>query len=363
MRQTYARVDLARLQDNVRILRGALPPGTKFMAVVKADAYGHGMVPVARAAAAAGADAFAVALAEEGAALREEGIGEPILVLSGLGPTSAEEAVSHGLTLTVYTPEQVRDAQAACGRAGTTAHVHLKLDSGMNRIGARNEGEAADVLDALAHAPRLRLEGAYTHFACADEDDQAITDSQLERFTRLKEMLPAGLTLHASGSAGVLRRADAHFGLVRSGIAMYGYPPVDTALSLLPVLSWHAEVSHVKTVLPGEFVSYGATWAADRPTRVATVSVGYGDGFSRALSNRGVLLIGGMRCPVLGRVCMDMVMADVTHAGPVRPGDDAVLIGEQGGERVTAQDMARMLSTISYEVLLGISPRVPRVYA
>jgi len=361
VRQTFAVVRLDDFKANVRAVR-SLIGDARLMAVVKADAYGHGLIPVAHAAEEAGADWLGVALAEEGVQLRASGIRLPILILAGSNAGETHLAVENGLTLTVFTPDHVALAQEAALKTGQNVDVHLKLDTGMNRIGVKDEAALGEILRRIQGCPGIRLTGAFTHFASADNPDPSQTDRQLERFRQLTSLLPPDLLLHTSGSSALLTRPDARFGMVRAGLALYGYAGVDSPVPLLPVLSWAAEITHVKTISPGEAVSYGATFTAARPTRLATVAAGYGDGLNRLRSNRGVVLIAGRRCPIVGRVCMDQVMADVTDAGPVLPGDPAVLIGRQGMEAIMADEIARELGTIPYEVLLQITRRVPRVY-
>lgn len=362
MRQTYARISLDNYQKNILAVRSLLGSGVRLMAVVKADAYGHGQEKIAGAAEQAGADWLGVAMAEEGIALRKAGVNLPILIFTGLNEQDTLSALEHRLTLCAYTPDHLRYIRAAADRIGHAAEVHIKLDTGMNRIGARDETDLGALLDIIGKSPGIHLTGAFTHFACADDPNPAFTNRQLARFHQLTRLLPQGILLHTAGTSALLTRPDTHFDMVRAGIALYGYAPVKTSLKLLPVMSWAAEISHVKLIAKGDSVSYGATFTADRPMRVATVSVGYGDGFSRLLSNRGSVLINGCRCRVLGRICMDQIMADVTEAGGVKPGDEAVLIGEQGNERISAEEVAAQMGTISYEVLLNISKRVPRRY-
>lgn len=353
-------IDLAALRENVRLLRGALPRGTELMAVVKADGYGHGMAQTARSAIEAGAAALAVATAEEGATLRQAGIVAPVLVLGASGPEEIEEGVRRGLTMTVCNPEAVRCAQAAA--QAREALVHLKLDTGMNRIGARNEEEVRAVLAALDECPGVRLTGVFTHFADADGDDMTFTRRQLERFERLAALLPDGIARHCLNSAAIHRLPEAAFDMVRAGISMYGYPPVPTDLPLRPCMRWTSQVTHIKEIAPGDTVSYGRTYRADQPRRVATVACGYGDGYHRAASGKAEVIIRGRRVPVIGRICMDQMMADVTDIPDVALGDEVVLMGESGGAVITAEDIAAWAGTISYEVLLSATGRVPRVW-
>lgn len=363
LRKTIAQVDLSKYRENLRSLRAAMGEGVKLMAVVKANAYGHGLVHIAQAAQDERVDYLAVALAEEGAQLREAGIDLPILVLAGLSPDSTLEAVAHGLTLTVHTPDHVAHARQAAERLGKQAQAHIKLDTGMNRIGVKDSTELRDLLALLGTIPTVALTGAFTHFASADDPNPGMTDRQLARFQEFAQLLPGKLLLHASGSSALIKRADARLNMVRAGISTYGYSPVPTEIPLKPVLSWLAEITHVKQIAPGETVSYGATFTAQRATRVATLAVGYGDGYSRLLSNTGEVLINRTRCKVLGRVCMDQVMVDVTDAGSVEIGSQAILIGSDGAQAIGADELARKIGTIPYEILLSISSRVPRVYS
>lgn len=362
MRQTFAQVDLAAYRHNIRSVRNIIGSDVKLMAVVKANAYGHGLTQIAKAAQDAGVDYLDVALVEEGIALRRAGIDLPILVLSGLTGQATEEALRFSLSLTVFTCDQLADASAAAGRLGVQAQVHFKLDTGMNRIGMKSLSELRSLLSAMESLPNICLEGAYTHFACADSPDPCMTDRQLARFLEMAKLLPDGLLLHVSGSSAVLNRPDAWLSMVRVGIALYGYSPVSTTVPLQPVLTWVAEITHVKEVSPGETISYGATVTANRCMRVATLALGYGDGYNRLLSNRAQVLINGKRCQVLGRICMDQTMVDVTDAGSVAVGGQAVIIGRDGGEAITAQELADLSGTIPYESLIAISSRVPRVY-
>ena len=344
----------------MRLLRETLPRGARLMAVVKADGYGHGMVQTARSALRAGAAALAVATADEGAALREAGVNVPVLVLGASGTEEMAAGVRHGLTMTVCTPEAVRLMQEAA--QGGEALAHLKLDTGMNRIGARNEEEVRAVLRALDECPRVRLTGVFTHFADADGADMAFTREQLERFRRLAAPLPENIVRHCANSAAVHRLPEAAFDMVRAGISMYGYPPVDTELPLKPCMRWTSQVTHVKEIDPGDTVSYGRTFTADQPIRVATVACGYGDGYHRAASGRAEVIIRGRRARVIGRICMDQMMADVSEIPGVQIGDEVVLMGESGGEAISAEDIAAWAGTISYEVLLSATGRVPRVW-
>ncbi len=355
-------VDLEALRSNVRLLRGAIPASAAMMAVVKADGYGHGMIQTARAALSAGADALAVALVEEGARLRDAGVTAPILTLGATSPEEAEAGVQAGLTLTVCTPGMVESVQAAAEKTGKPGLVNLKIDSGMCRIGARTQAEVRAVTDALARCPAVRLTGVFTHFADADGADMAFTREQLARFQALTAELPPEVKRHCANSAAIHRLPEAAMDMVRAGVSMYGYPPVETALPLRPVMSWTTEVTYVKRIDAGDTVSYGRRFTAERPTLLATIACGYGDGYHRAASGQAEVLIRGRRATVVGRICMDQMMADVTEIPGVSAGDQVTLMGCDGEETITAEDIARWAGTISYEVLLAATGRVERVW-
>lgn len=354
-------IDLAGLRSNVAAIRQSVPEGTLLLAVVKADAYGHGAVQVAREALTAGASWLAVALVEEGVELREAGIEAPILVLGASSADMARLAAVYGITLTVCDADMVRDAEAAALACGKTCHVHLKLDTGMSRIGARSADEVNAVLNALAACPHVALTGAFTHFADADGDDLTFTRQQLERFKALTALLPEGILRHCANSAAIHRLLpEAAFDMVRMGISLYGYPPVATDCGVKPFMSWTTQVTYVKTIQPGDTVSYGRTFCAEAPVRIATIACGYGDGYHRAATGRAEVLIRGRRAPVVGRICMDQMMADVTDIPGVEAGDTVTLIGQDGNEQITADDVAAWAGTIGYEVLLAATGRVMR---
>ncbi len=355
-------VDVQAIRDNVRALMGAVGPDVKLMAVVKADAYGHGMIQVAKAALSAGASFLGVATPDEGVLLRENHIYAPILVFGALNRDGAGAAVRYGLTQTVCREDMVSWLQNECEKQSREAFVHLKVDTGMGRIGVRTEGEAQAVLEALGASPQVKLTGAYTHFANADGSEEKFTLDQLASFERITKLLPGNILRHAANSAAALRFPQARFDMVRPGIALYGCPPVKTDVPLRPAQRWVTEVIHVKEIGPGDTVSYGRTFTAERIMRVATLPVGYGDGYHCMLSNRGKVLIGGELAPILGRVCMDQTMVDVTHIPAAQPGAEAVLLGRQGNNEITADQMGQWAGTISYEVLLAPTARVPRRY-
>ncbi|MBL8057503.1 MAG: alanine racemase [Anaerolineales bacterium] len=367
---TWLEIDLEAIRANVR--RMAALTGTRVMAIVKANAYGHGAPAVAQAAAEAGAAWLGVARADEGLALRAAGLGLPILVLGHTPPALAAEALSQDLTLTVVEAEAGQAYAAAAQALGRPARVHLKVDTGMGRLGVRPEA-APELYRALRALPGLEVEGVFTHFARADEalaeTDGLTAARQLARFTEVLQALEAPPALrHAANSAAALTLPGARLDFVRMGIALYGLhpsPDVPCPPGFRPVLTWKAQVAQVKSLPAGHGISYGHYYVTQAPETVAIVTVGYADGYRRALHINEVL-IHGQRAPVRGRVCMDQIIVGVTHLPGVRPGDEAVLLGEQAGpdgrvEALTADDLAEKWKTINYDVTSGILPRVARL--
>jgi alanine racemase len=370
IRPTRAEIDLGALTRNLQTLQTAAP-GVDVLAVVKADAYGHGAVPVSRALEAAGVRFLGVALVEEGLALRQAGLKSDILVLGGAYEGSWELMLEQGMIPVVFRPEHLSALDAASAARGTTARAHLKVDTGMGRLGVLPPDVPA-FLEAARSCRRLSLEGLCSHFANADLADAALTEQQILRFrTALGQMRAAGFEprwRHLSNSAGLLALPEARDGMemnvARPGLALYGLQPAPWLRPprvLEPVLSWKTSVVHLKTVPAGTPISYGSTWTAPRPSRIATLPVGYADGWSRLLSNRGAVLVRARRAPIVGRVCMDLCMVDVTDLPGVEVGDEVVLIGRQGAEAQDAHQLAALESTIAYDVLCAIGARVPRV--
>jgi alanine racemase len=362
-RWAWAEVDLGAIRHNVELLCSVAAPAALW-AVVKADGYGHGAVQVAGAALEGGASGLCVALMGEGAELRDAGLECPILVLSEQPPSELGSAMSHRLDLTVYSVAQL-DAIAAAG--GENHPVHLKIDTGMRRVGAA-AGDALDLAAAITESPAVRLAGICTHLAVADEPDNPYTAAQIEAFEDVVTALAVGgfhaPLIHAANSAATLAIPTTRFGMVRVGIAMYGISPGpaidDRTTELRAALSLRARVSHVKRVRAGDRISYGLRHRFDCDTTVATLPIGYADGVSRHLG--GEVLIGGRRRSIVGVVTMDQLMVDCGD-DPVSIGDEAVLIGDQGVESITATEWADRLGTIGYEVVCGISARVERRYS
>ena len=362
-RPVWAEIDLDALADNVRLLAARAAPA-RVWAVVKANAYGHGAVACGRAALAAGAAGLAVVCVDEAEELRQAGIGAPLLVVGHTPAGDAERVVALRLRPTVAAWDLVEALSAAARRAAWTVPVHLELESGLNR-----HGLPPDALVALAQrareAPGVEVEGLFTHFAAAEEGDQRFTRRQFEVLREVSARLPFVKERHCSASASVLLDREMSLEAVRTGLAMYGYRPAPwcgTDAELRPVMSLRARVARVHDVERGATVGYGRTWAAARPSRIALVMCDYADGYRRGLGNRAHLLVRGRRVPVVGRVAMDMCMADVTAVPGVQAGDVATLLGRDGDERVDADELATLADTISWEILAGVTARVPRLY-
>jgi alanine racemase len=343
------------------------------MAVVKADAYGHGAVPVATTALTSGATWLGVALVEEGVVLRKSGIIAPILVFGQLFPNQARRALHYSLSCTVSTYEFAEALSVAATQEGKKGKCHVKVDTGMGRVGVPAR-QAAGFVRRVAMLPNIEVEGIYTHFACADAEDKTFAHEQLSRFMDVIEALhSAGVQIqfrHAANSAACVDIPEAWLDMVRPGILMYGLSPFSTErfqkvkrdLDIRPALCLKTRVSFLKRVSAGTPVSYGSTYVTKKDTVIATLPVGYADGYARGLSNRGEVLIRGRRLPVVGRVCMDQCMVDVGSL-EVEVGDEVVLIGRQGDQEISVEEVADKLGTISYEVVCGIGKRVPRIYS
>ena len=362
-RPVWAEVDLDALAYNVGELKKRAG-GAALLAVVKANAYGHGAVAVSRAALAAGAERLGVICVEEGEELRLAGITAPILVMGPTMPAQAERVVDLSLTPTVNSRELALALSGHAAERGIVQPVHLKVETGLNRFGLPAE-ELLPLAEFLRGLPGIEVEGLFTHFASGDEGDKAYTRAQFDLFMEVSGRLRWIPLRHVANTATVMDMPELSLEMVRTGIGMYGcYPSreVGRAVTLRPALSLRSRVARLKKLSPGETVSYGRTWRADRPSVVALVACGYGDGLRRALSNRGSILVRGRRAPIVGRVAMDMCVADVTGVPEVKLGDEIVLIGRQGGEEIPVEELAELCDTINYEILCGIAARVPRVY-
>ena len=368
-RPTVARVDLGAIQSNFRAV-ATLAGGesaTGVIAVVKANAYGHGAAPVARALEDAGAPMLAVADIEEGILLREAGVRRPILVFGALSVSPLAGVFDHRLTPTVSTPGAARALEAAARERGVVLHCHLKIDTGMNRLGFRHDNLRRMLPDVLA-SPHLVFDALFTHFATADDPESAVMDEQRARFEdacRTVGALGAAIPRrHAANSASFLRDSRTWYDFVRPGLLLYGVvpPPLWSTVTLTPALSLSSRIVAVKGARPGEGVGYGLRHADAAPRTLAIIPAGYADGLDTRLSGRFFVLVRGRRAPIVGSVCMDMLTADVTGIESVQPGDEVVFIGEQGGERLDVREMAAAIGTIPYEILCRIGARIQRVY-
>jgi alanine racemase len=339
------------------------------MAVVKANGYGHGAEAVARTALQNGADMLAVAILDEALALWKAGIESPVLILGYTPLTDMETVIDHGFIQTVYRTEQGAALSESAARLGKKARVHIKIDTGMGRIGFLPDKSARREILDIASLPGLEIEGIFTHFATADALDKRYQHWQLERFlTFVYDLKKEGLEIelsHAANSAAIMDCPEAHLDLVRAGILIYGvYPSREVnraCIDIRPVMTWKAQVAQVKRVGSGVSISYGCRFTTGKPTEIVTLPLGYADGYSRLLSNRSEVLINGHRLPVVGLVCMDQLMVDAAQCPDVEVGNEAVLVGSQGENTISADDLADWMETNAYEILCGVSARVPRI--
>lgn len=363
-----ANISAQALVQNIKNIRAHIPPETLVMPVIKADAYGHGAVRTARILSPY-ADRFAVAVTSEAIKLRENNITQPIMLLGHTFATDYEEAIRNDVILTVYDNDEARRLSETAQRLGKTAVVHFAVDTGMNRIGYPCNAAGVESAAAAARLPFIKAEGIFTHFATADEADKTFTELQADRFLHFcAELKRCGTDIkikHAANSAAIMEKGEYCFDMVRPGIILYGLYPsneVDrTALELSPVMELVSRVVGTHGICAGETVSYGRTFTAKKDMRIATIHAGYADGYPRALSNKGSVLINGKRAKILGRVCMDQFMADITDIDGVATGTPVTLIGKNGAEEITAEEIAALTNTISYEIVCGIGKRVPRV--
>ena len=365
---TWAEIDLEAIRKNVRSFVRHVGSTVQVMAVVKANAYGHGAVPVARAALEAGATRLAVHRLTEGIELRQAGIEAPVLVMGYTPPTGADAFVQWNLTPSTITPEFAQALSASAAAQGKTMPVHVKVDTGMSRYGLL-PAEVVPFLQAARALPGIRVEGLFTHFATADASDQTWVRQQIAEFDQvIAAIRNTGMDIpiiHAANSATTMKLPEAHYDAVRPGIAMYGMNPSsewEPVFELYPALTLKSTVSRVRELPVGAGVSYGRTFVTNRPTAAALVPVGYGDGYHRILSNKGIVLVHGKRAPIIGRVCMDQFVIDVTGIPGVQQNDEVVLVGRQGAERVSAEEVGRLAGSINYEVTTGLLPRVVRKY-
>ena len=367
-RRTYCLVDLDAIRFNLEQVRGIIGEA-RLLAVIKADGYGHGAREIACAAEDL-VDYYAVATIDEGILLRREGIRLPIMILGYNSPSLYDENLAYDIEQTIYSLDTARAMSRAAVKAGKTAPIHIALDTGMTRIGLPANEEGLRDLMEIRRMPGIEIRGLFTHLACADMEDKTYTCEQMDRYDHFLKMLEEkGIRIplcHICNSAGIMDFDHHRYDMVRSGIITYGLYPSDEVikarLDLRPALTWTAHVVHVQEPEMNRGVSYGATFVVDRPMRIATVSIGYADGYPRLLSGKGWVLIHGKKAPILGRVCMDQMMVDVTDIPDVRVEDPVTLIGRDGEEEIRVEDLSDLVGTINYEFVCGISPRVPRLY-
>ena len=366
-----AEIDLDAIAYNMEQMKKRIGDHARLIAVVKADGYGHGAVPVAKMFEACSyVWGYAVACLEEATELREHGIRKPILVLGCVFPDQFEEMIRYDVRPAVYMESMAELISQEAVRQGKDAFIHIKIDTGMGRIGFPVTEESADAVERISRLPGIRIEGMFTHFAKADERDKTYTFLQHDRFMRMKELIEKRQVpvryFDCDNSAGIIDFPDMKHDLARAGIAMYGMYPSDEvdqkAVDLRPALSLVSHVSFVKEVEAGTPISYGGTFVSDRPMRVATIPVGYGDGYPRSLSNKGYVLIHGKRARILGRVCMDQFMADVTDIPETAFMDRAVLVGRDGDEEITVDELADLSGRFNYEFVCCLGKRIPRIY-
>ncbi len=363
---SFVNIDLDAILGNLRAVRQRA--GVKVMAVVKADAYGHGAVPVAKHLEPE-SDFFGVSSVAEALELRRARIQKPILVLGHTPVDTYPAVVEHEIRVGIFSHEDAQALSREATRQGKEAYIHFVLDTGMSRIGFQSTAESADICKQIGTQPGIVVEGLFSHFATADKTCQEKTQAQAKRFEAFDNMLKErGVQIplrHLDNSAGVMNYGS-HYEMVRAGIVLYGLYPsneVDPSLlKLTPAMSWHTRVSHVKALEPGREVSYGGTFRADKPMVVATVPVGYADGYRRSLSGKFYVLIRGEKAPILGRICMDQFMVDVTHIPGVQPGEAVVLMGSQGSQRISAEEIGQAAASFNYEQVCDVGRRVTRVY-
>jgi alanine racemase len=367
-RPTLCFVDLDALRWNFRQIRSKVGPQVKILSMVKANGYGHGATAIATALAAEGSDAFGVATLEEGVELRQTSIKEPILVLAGAYAEQVDRFFDHRLTPVVYDVESLKQLDAVVHSSDRDLQVHLKVDTGMGRLGLL-AAEVDSWLPTIKKLKALKIEGVFSHFSHAESVEGHYTREQLRIFREVIERLRSGgiepSVVHLANSAATITLPAAYFDMVRPGLMLYGIypsPAMANQISLKPVLSWKTQVLQVKKVPAGTSISYGQTFITQRKSLIAILPIGYADGYPRLLSNRGEVLVNGKRAPVVGRVCMDLTMIDVTDIGEIRQGDEVVLLGRQGDAEISADEMAAWASTISYEILTSIGARVTRIH-
>ncbi len=367
----FIQTDLDAIVSNFNILKSRVSDSSRMLAVIKADGYGHGAVEIAKTLE--GDDrlwGFAVASADEAIELGDAGIGKPILILGYVFDECYEELIGRDVRISIFDEDSLGKLSATAEKMGRSAYIHIPVDTGMGRIGIFPDETGSEFVRKAASYDGIILEGMFTHFAKADEKDPSSADHQLEVFKRFTDDIKANIApipiVHASNSAGIIAVPEANLDMVRAGISLYGLAPSDDVtgfeLGLSPVMSVESHITYVKRVKKGTTISYGGTFTADRDMTVATIPLGYADGFPRSLSNKGEVLINGKRCRILGRICMDQFMADVTDAGDVKAGDRVVLLGRYGTEQITAEELGDLSGRFNYELVCLLNARLPHIY-
>ena len=365
------RIDLDAIEYNIEMMKANIQDGVKMLAVIKTDGYGHGAVQIARLLSTKEYIwGYAVATLEEAVILRHRGITKPILVLGCIFQDQRRSMIEHEIRMTVYTEEMAREVSDLAVSMGKNAYIHIKLDTGMSRLGFPTCQESVEHITNISRMPNLVMEGMFTHFAKADETDKSFTRKQMEEYCWMKDALAEEAVTftyyHCSNSAGIIDMKEANMDLVRAGISTYGMYPSEEVVKgnvpLKPAMELISHVAHVKWVKTGTPISYGGTFVTDKRTRVATIPVGYGDGYPRSLSNKGYVLIKGKKAPILGRVCMDQFMVDVTEISNVQFGDKVTLIGEDGSEKLPVEVLSDLSGRFNYEFVCALSKRIPREY-
>ncbi len=368
-RRIFAKIDLDALAHNLSLIKNKLPDGVAIMPIIKADAYGHGSVEVARFLEDK-CDCFGVAVLDEAVELRRAGITTPILLLGYTDPAQYSMAIESDVSLTVFSYSDAHILNTTAANLHKKAKVHIAVDTGMSRIGFQVTDEDADEAARIFRLDNIDVEGIFTHYATADETDKTYATAQKEQFDKFLEMMCARgcetKTIHMNNSAGIMEMGDSFYNMVRAGIILYGLYPSDevskASFPLRPVMELITHISHIKTLPAGRGISYGRTFITDRDTRVATIPVGYADGYPRSLSGKGYVLIGGVSCPILGRICMDQMMVDVTALPDAKVGDKVVLFGSDGDACISVEEIAELASSFNYEFVCNIGRRVPKAY-
>lgn len=366
--RTWCDVSLDNLKYNIQQIKSKLSDNVKLCGIVKANAYGHGVEEIAANLVEQGFDYLAVAFIDEAVELRMCGFDQPILILGNTPADTVEQVVEYNITASVYDTETALLLSAEAVKQGKTAKIHIKIDTGMSRIGFVPCEQSIDEIIAVSKLPNIEIEGIFTHFACSDSEDKSMTLKQFDKFMYVVSQLEGkGLVIpvkHCCNSAAIIKYPEMHLDMVRAGIILYGMYPSDIEydIDLKPLMNFKTSVTNIKTMQPGETISYGATYTVEKPMKVATIAVGYADGYSRLLSNCGKVLVNGHFADILGRICMDQCMIDVTNVHNISIGDEVILFGADGNENLPIEELAVKLGTINYELPCVINNRVPRCY-